>query len=265
MGNWLLGLPVVWMAVVVLGATYLVTAAIYLVVTKLATGDRAKAFTAVSPGVLPPLSLVFALLVGFLAAQVWNDRDRAAGTVNREASALRAAVLLAAAFPGETERTLRDLIHRHIEQTVSDEWPAMAHRSATLAIVPAQLAEALRLALTLTPNGQSQAAAQRELITSLQSAFDARRQRVVLSESSLNPVKWAGLLLEAGFLLIAIALVHSGNRLANRIVLAIFASAIGVAILLIASHSLPFTGEIAVKPTVLQQVMPEAGTKTPRP
>ena len=77
MGDWLLGLPVVWMSVLILGATYLVTAVIYVVVTRLATGERGRAFKAISPGMLPPLSVVFALLVGFLAAQVWSDADRA--------------------------------------------------------------------------------------------------------------------------------------------------------------------------------------------
>jgi hypothetical protein len=82
----------------------------------------------------PPLAIIFALLVGFLAAQVWSDADRASTAVNREASALRAAVLLAAGFPGEPEARLRDLIRRYIQDAVTQEWPAMARRNATLAI-----------------------------------------------------------------------------------------------------------------------------------
>jgi hypothetical protein len=59
--------------------------------------------------------------------------------------------------------------------------------------------------------------------------------------------------------LITIALVHSDNRPANRIILAIFATAVGVAVVLLAAHSRPFTGEISVRPTVLLQIMPEVG------
>lgn len=92
--DWLLNLPVVWMAVVILTALYAVAGVIYVVATRLAVGERARAFKAVSPGMLPPLAIVFALLVGFLAAQVWSDADRAGTAVNREASALRVAVLL---------------------------------------------------------------------------------------------------------------------------------------------------------------------------
>ena len=53
-GDGLLNLPVAWMAVVVFGATYVITGGIYLLVTKLAVNERARAFKAVSPGMLPP-------------------------------------------------------------------------------------------------------------------------------------------------------------------------------------------------------------------
>ncbi len=56
---------------------------------------------------LPPLGIIFGLFVAFIAAQVWNDNERANTAVDREASALRAVVVLAAAFPGEPDRTRR--------------------------------------------------------------------------------------------------------------------------------------------------------------
>jgi len=84
MSDWLHRLPVAWMAVVVFGATYLFAAAIYATVMSLASGERARAFKAVSPGMLPPLGILFALFVTFTAAQVWNDNDRAGAAVDRE-------------------------------------------------------------------------------------------------------------------------------------------------------------------------------------
>jgi hypothetical protein len=76
MGDWLLNLPLPWMALLVFLAIYLATAAIYFVVTRLAVDARGRAFKAVSPGMLPPLGIIFGLLVGFVAVQVWNDFDR---------------------------------------------------------------------------------------------------------------------------------------------------------------------------------------------
>jgi hypothetical protein len=261
--DWVLNLPVLWMTVVVLGVIYLVTAGIYLVVTALATQERARAFKAISPGMLPPLSVIFALLVGFLAVQVWGDLDRAHGAVNREASALRAVVILAAAFPGDTETRLRDLVRRHIEDAVNQEWPSMSRRAATLTIIPPRLAESLELVLALDPDGAGQSAAQRELLQSLEVALDSRRQRIILSESSINWVKWAVLLAQAILMLLTIAMVHCDNRAANRTILAIFATSVAVSIVLIGSHSRPFSGQLAVSPSLLLQVMPEAGVTSP--
>lgn len=71
MGDWLLNLPLSWMALLIFVAIYLATAAIYLVVTGLAVDDRRRAaFKGVSPGMLPPLGIIFGLLVGFVAVQV---------------------------------------------------------------------------------------------------------------------------------------------------------------------------------------------------
>jgi hypothetical protein len=115
------------------------------------------------------------------------------------------------------------------------------------------------VALSLTPRSEGQIVAQREMVASLQSAFAARRQRIILSRSSINWVKWTVLFVQAGLTLLTIAMVHSDNRATNRIILAIFATGVGTAVVLIAAHSRPFAGEISVHPTVLLQVMPETG------
>ena len=96
------------------------------------------------------------------------------------------------------------------------------------------------------------------MVVSIENALEARRQRIILSGSSINWVKWTVLLAQAGLTLLTIALIHSDNRTANRIIMTIFATGVGVAVVLIPSHSRPFTGELSVRPFVLLQVMPEA-------
>ena len=139
MSDWLHNLPVLWMALVVFGVTYLIAASIYACVNALAVGERARAFKAVSPGILSPMGIVFGLYLAFTAAQVWGDIDRANAAVSREASALSAIVILAASFPSEPEQQTRALVRRHIENTAFQEWPMMARHSANPAITPAPL------------------------------------------------------------------------------------------------------------------------------
>ena len=255
--GWLQDLPLVWFALIVFALTFLVAGVVYVVVMALAKGKRGEAFKAVSPGMLPPMGLLFGLIVGFLAAQVWSDAGRAHDAVNREASALRSVVLLANAFPGDSEVRMNTLVRRQIRQAVDEEWPAMSHRRATLSVISAPLAEGLHLAIGLSPRTDGQRAAQREIIASLQSAFDARRQRIIVSESSVNWVRWTSVILVALLTLVAIAFVHSGNRLAAALAMGIFSAAVAVSLILIAVQSRPFSGQFAVSPQPLVEVMPQ--------
>jgi len=257
MNDWLHNLPIVWMALLVFGLTALLTAVIYVVVMVLSVGERARSFKAVCPGLLPPLGILFALFVAFTASQVWGDNNRANSDVDREASALRAVVILAAAFPGEPETHLRSLIRSYVADVVAQEWPMMAHRTATLQIIPYSLADALQLTLALTPSSQGQQTAQREITTALENALDARRQRIIISQSEVNWVKWLCLGLQAVCALLAIAMVHSDNRLTSAITMGLFAFGVAASSLLILAYDRPFVGELAVSPNPLLQVMPE--------
>jgi hypothetical protein len=257
MSDWLHNLPVIWMAFVVFGLTYVFTALLQAVVGMLAVGERLRAFKAVSPGMLPPLGIIFGLFVAFTAAQVWSDNERASAAVNREATALKSVLVLAATFPGEPEAHLRSLVRRHIEETTNQEWPMMARHSASLSVSPAPLTEALQQTLALSPNNPGQQIAQREIATSLGNALEARRQRILVSRSHVNLAKWACLILQAACALLAIAVVHSDNRLASAISLGLFATGIAASVLLILAHDEPFQGQIAVRPEPLLLVMPD--------
>ena len=132
----------------------------------------------------------------------------------------------------------------------------MGRHQVTLTMAPPTLVEALRLALALKPASDGQVIAQRELVTSLEAALEARRQRIIISQSGVNWVKWTGLLVQAACTLIAIAMVHCDNRRATAIALWIFATGVGICLVLIAAHTRPFTGDISVRPDALRQVIP---------
>lgn len=250
-------LPLGWLIAVTFLGTFVVTAVIYLGVMRAAGGPGGEALKLVSPGMLPPLGLVFGLIVGFLVAGLWNDLDTARTAVNREASALRSTELVAgAAFPGPPTTRINALIARHIHDAARYEWPAMASQNATLTAVPHPLAQALKVVVSLKPAGQGQVTAQRDLLSSLENALDARRQRIIVSQSTVNWVKWASVIALGALTLLAIAFVHSGNALTARLAMGLFAAAVATTLVLIGTQSRPFGGHFGVKPTPLLQVLP---------
>ena len=93
------------------------------------------------------------------------------------------------------------------------------------------------------------------MVKALHTALDARRQRIVISQSTVGTVKWAAILLQGLCTLVAIAMVHSDNRLTCAIALTLFATGIALSLLLIAAYSRPFTGEISVGAKLLKQVI----------
>jgi hypothetical protein len=229
--NWLYSLPIAWRALVVFGITYLVAAAIQVLVAVFSMGEGAESFKAITPGILAPLGAIFAFFVVFTAAPVWNDNDRANAAVSREASALRAVVILASVFPGEPEKQLRALVRQYIEEIAIEEWPMMARHTATLRIAPRPLVEALQLTLAIPSSTQGQATAQRELAVALENAFEARRQRIIVSQSQVNVVKWSCLIVQAICSLLVIALVHSHDWLASTITMGVFATGVAASAL----------------------------------
>ena len=143
---------------------------------------------------------------------------------------------------------------------MNKEWPTMAQHTATLSTLRANaLIETLHYTMALKPADESQRTAQSEMVKALHAALEARRQRIVVSQSAVGRVKWAGILLQGLCTLIAIAMVHSDNRLACAIAMTLFATGIALSLLLIAAYSRPFTGEISVSPDLLQQVITGGG------
>ncbi len=54
------------------------------------------------------------------------------------------------------------------------------------------------------------------------------RQRIIISQSQVNLLKWSCLFVQAVCALVAIAMVHSDNRLASIIAMGIFATGVAV-------------------------------------
>ena len=128
----------------------------------------------------------------------------------------------------------------------------------SLKAAPPALTEALQLVVAVAPQGAGAQTAQREIINALQTALDARRQRIIISQAEVNPVKWWSLYLQAICELLVIAFVHCGNRLASGLAMGLFATGVAASVLLIAAHDRPFTGQISIGPEPLLQITPDA-------
>lgn len=74
---------------------------------------------------------LFALIVAFSAAGIWNDAVSARTAVQREADAVETALTLAVVLPEDTRSALTQGLQAYLREVVAVDWPAMA-KSAPL-------------------------------------------------------------------------------------------------------------------------------------
>jgi hypothetical protein len=204
-------LPSPWLVLAIFAAMAVLVLSIQALVARLAIGERADAFKALSPGLLPPLGIVFGLVVGFVAVQAWANFGKAKAAVDQEASELREAMLISVSSGSDAEARIRSLIRRHIDQALTEEWARMAEPRATVITTSAPLAEALQFVFAMVPTNTGQADAQRALGNAVEAALAARRERIIVSQESVGVLKWIGMVLQGISALIATALIHCGE------------------------------------------------------
>ena len=252
---WLADTSIALLSAPIFLALYLASGVILLVLHLLRRAGHADVVGPLSPGLLSPLGLIFGLLVGFLVAEVWSDRDKAAAAVSQEASALRDIDLLTGAFPVEQPR-VRQLLRDQIDGYVAVEWPEMSGGRATLTLAPVLLVEVQGIVLGLPVQTEGQRVAQDRLETSIDRALEARRTRLVLSTSSIDPLRLTALYLVAVTTLAAMACVQADRLRRAATALALLATAMAIALTLLVAQGAPFTGYFAIDPDLLVQVRP---------
>jgi hypothetical protein len=208
-----------------------------------------------SPGLLPPMGLIFGLLVGFLVADVLDDHGQAVDAVSQEASALRDADLLSAAFPAQ-QGEVRALLRDQIDHYATDEWPLMSRGEATLAVAPPGLIRVQAIALDVPVRTDGQRVAQDRLVTAVERALESRRARLALSGSVIDPLRLTALFLVAAVTIVATGLNQSEKPRLATLSMALLATAMALATTLLCAQAAPFAGYFAIPPDLLLQVRP---------
>jgi hypothetical protein len=132
----------------------------------------------------------------------------------------------------------------------------MASGQGTLTLAPAQLVQAQALVLNLPIQTDGQRAAQERLVLSIDLALDARRTRLVLSKSAIDPLRLTALFLVAVTTLAAMGCVQADNLRRAATAMALLATAMALALTLLIAQAAPFAGYYAVGPDPLLQVRP---------
>ena len=253
--RWVKSQSILGITLLIFGFCYVLTMVIFGAAASLSRRPVARELKATSPVTLTPLAVILALLLAFLSSRVWTNVDRAAGYVGQEASALRQAVLLGDALPPDVRNNLRDSIKRHLHFIETQDWPAMGRGEANLQAIPTGLTDAMAAILSFAPAQPAQQLAQERAFVAIEHAFEARRDRIRLSQVQIAPIQWAVIIVLTMLILMTIAMIHIDNRTAMAATLFIFSTAVALCLVLLMVYDRPFAfGGVTMAPTTFREV-----------
>jgi hypothetical protein len=252
---WIESQPTALIAVLVTAFTYGMAAVIFLAMTVISRWRIAGELKGMTPVMLTPLAVIVGLLIAFLASRVWTNIDRATFFIAQEASAVREAILLSDALPEATRAAVRAAIVRYVQFIETDDWPAMALATANLRRIPPGLSDAMTALLSVAPTGMGQQVAQQRAVIAVEQALEARRQRIVLSQTKIAPVQWVVVVLLTALLLLTIGIVHIDKPVTSAVGMAILSAAVASCLVLLMALDRPFgVGGVTLEPTPLREV-----------
>ena len=245
-------------AALAFGLSYIMAIIIFAAAVAVSRRRIASDLKATSPVMLTPLSVVAGLLIAFLSSHVWSNLDRANAYIAQETSAIRECLILADAFPDDMRKALGRSVQDYLHFIEVEDWPAMHEARASLRPLPPGLTDAVRTLLSFVPVQPGQQLAQQRAVVALEQALEARRNRIMLSQTVIAPIQWIVIFTLAALVLLTIAMVHIDRPVTIAVNLFVFSSAVAACLALLMINDRPFAaGGNTVEPAALRQISPE--------
>lgn len=238
----------------ILAVSYSATAAALI---RLSFGARVSAWVQSFRGVVAPfvgaVVVIFGILVGFLASDIWERNRRAAITVRAEAASLVSLHALAAAL-GSPHVAIDRAIRAYATAVLDKEWPRMQSGEAAPEAEAAQ-DELLRIVAQLEFAAPHNAALDRLVLETALKVREARGERLTFSSDFAEGTKWSCVLFMALLGQISLAAVHLKEMRAQVAAMVIFTASVILVIGLLAAHEAPFQPPLGVSPDPIAKIL----------
>jgi hypothetical protein len=252
LSGWL-DLPL-WAVVVTLIAFYGLTAALlHLISFRWPTRHRVASLQGMATPFFTTANTLFALMIAFLSAGVWETYRNAVQTVLQEREGVVAVLELANAVPSEADR-VRDRAARYVASVIGDEW-----RLRPIGHGHPKTDAALIALLGTVASRQTAAAAEptvhAALINAVQRISAARSSRLALTHAPTDSPRWLAVLLLALLTQVSVAVAHLDRARGQIVALTLSTAAAIIALALVAALERPFDGANQVSFEPLQQAI----------
>ncbi|OIR06246.1 hypothetical protein GALL_117190 [mine drainage metagenome] len=214
---------------------------------------------------LAVVSVVYAVLLAFLAIAVWESFGKAGEIAAREASLAGDLAHDSMAMPEPLRGVVVAEVKGYLGWVIGEEWPAMGRGEAlsgedgpgaALADVGWARLFGIHQALAAFKAADSvQTAMFSEVLARLNSLYDARRDRLLQSEEHLQPVVWGVVLFGAAITIAFTTLFGMDSLLMHGLMTAAVAAIIALVVLLIVAFDYPYRGKVQITPDAYRHVL----------
>lgn len=195
------------------------------------------------PASFTAVTTIWALIFGFVAAEIWQMNNRAVEAVLAERSAIQR-LAGSAAVEALDLFSLRVGLGEYVTAVTVDEWRgggnAAPHPRADAAV------QEIRLALLDAARADVPEAFIAKMIVDFDELQDARELRLTIGQRHVAELKWTLVVMLALLSQLAIAFVHRDRLRAGRGAIAIFTVAACLSIWLVALHATPYSGSVSI-------------------
>jgi hypothetical protein len=235
--------------------TILVAFAVFLIFLSFGSwsGRFVRTFNGVAAPFIGTTALIFGILTGFLASDIWDRDRRATMAVGSEADDLVALVTLVSTFDLPVDPVAK-AVRSYAAAVVSKEWPRMAQGERAPEAERA-LDNLLRTIAKPMQTPGSNAALDGALLDTALAIRTSRNTRLALSRDESAPLKWLAVMTVALLSQVSIAVVHLEKARPQILALAIHTAGLIFVIGLLIAHDVPFVPPLAVAPDPIAHVL----------
>jgi hypothetical protein len=199
------------------------------------------------------ISVVYAVLLAFIAIATWESYTTAEDVVQSEADYVGSIYRDTQGVPPQMGQDVRNDLELYVKTVVNQEWPVQ-HQGRT----PDQGWEPLaRLHLAIVrmqPRTMGESVIQAELLRTLNELYRARESRLSAAEGHIPPVIWWIIFL-GGALVTAFTYLFGFHDLRMHLVMTLaVAASMGFVVVLIIALDWPFRGRVSIAPDAFVKV-----------
>jgi hypothetical protein len=255
--TWLLtNVPTAVLGVAIVGIATAVSVGGLVLVRRSVNLSTLESHHDVAGFILAVVGVVYAVLLAFVVVVTWQQFEDARAATDREAAHVGGLYRLSLAFPRGGPQ-IRIALRDYTESVVAQEWPEIAKHHRESRETDQALNRVWVAVRAARAGGAPQTPFYEEAVTRLVDLAELRRTRVLSSGTRLPVPVWVVLIAGAAISIGFTYFFGVRSFAAQALMVGALAAITGLVLFLILSLDLPFTGDVGVGPTAMEDVLEE--------